>query len=363
MYGGYTGISQAMPGQGKNIVYNIFLHEIGHALGIGSLWQWTGTQTAGGVTVPVVMRSLRVGAGDTSTNTLYNSTSANLFYTNLNTGSTRANTDLGNQTYFAESNKWTYAGDARYSAAHYYKNTSTTSIFVVPTVISRAVTEYNAAFGLSLTAIPIENQGGSGSFGSHWDEGTSINESTGNIFDNNQLGNDIRNYYGNTPAPAMGGELMSPQAEGPGVYMPLSRITLGSLEDLGYTVSYAEADVYLPRDYVVRFIDTNSNLKIGFYTNNISTQTLQDSWNGISGTGNTIKIRRGITYSFHISTIGTNPVKLTTDSSGVTLVTDGVNNNNITNGTITYTPPNTLTPNTVYWLYASSNARARVFIS
>jgi hypothetical protein len=296
-----------------------------------------------------VLRSFVVGAGDTSPNTLYNDVSANLFYTLSTIPSTRTATQLGRTTGTA------YKGDAAFASAFYYPGTVTTTTW------SRAVTEYNSVFGTSFSAIPIENQGAAGSMGVHWDEGTTINEFIGAVSDSNSYGNDVRNYYNNTPAPAMGGELMSPQAEGFGVYMPLSRITLGSLQDLGYTVSYAEADMYQPRSYVVKFINSASPLKIGFYNNNVNTNILEDGWNGTSGTS--IKIRRGVTYSFLVSSSAPNTIKLTQDAGGTTLVTAGVTNNNITTGTIQYTPPAGLATGTMYWLYATNDARARVFIT
>ena len=43
----------------------------------------------------------------------------------------------------------------------------------------------------------------------------------------------------------MGGELMTGYAEAAGVAMPLSAITVGSMQDLGYVVNYAKADSYV----------------------------------------------------------------------------------------------------------------------
>ena len=341
----YNNAATTPPGYDRNWACSVFIHELGHALGIGPLWNVVGT--VGGN--PAVLRSFVVGAGDTSPNTLYNDVSANLFYTLSTIPSTRTATQLGRTTESA------YKGDAAFTSAFYYPGTVTTTTW------SRAVAEYNSAFGTSFSAIPIENQGGSGSMGVHWDEGTSINEVFGVVSDSNRYGDDARNYYNNTPAPAMGGELMSPQAEGYGVYMPISRITLGSLQDLGYTVSYAEADMYQPRSYVVKFIDSGSPLKIGFYNNNINTNILENGWNGTSGTS--IKIRRGVTYSFLISSSAPNTIKLTQDAAGTALVTTGVTNNNITTGTIQYTPPTSLTTGTMYWLYTTNDAKARVFIT
>jgi len=62
---------------------------------------------------------------------------------------------------------------------------------------------------------PIENEFGPGTAGGHWDE-------------------DV-----------MGNELMSGFSEDAGTFMPLSNITVGSLEDLGYEVDYSAADPFL----------------------------------------------------------------------------------------------------------------------
>lgn len=116
---------------------NVILHEMGHVLGIGTLW---GT------------RSLVTGLGTT---------------------------------------------DPRYVGA-------------------RGLAEYQALVGTgtTVTGVPVENVGGAGSVGSHWRE---------SVFNN---------------------ELMTSVAEAPGVPMPISRLTVGSLEDLGYRVNYAAADPY-----------------------------------------------------------------------------------------------------------------------
>jgi len=70
----------------------------------------------------------------------------------------------------------------------------------------------------TVTSIPVENVGGSGSVDSHWRE---------SVFDT---------------------ELMTSVAERPGVEMPISRMTVGALQDIGYAVNYSKADSYtLPR--------------------------------------------------------------------------------------------------------------------
>lgn len=79
---------------------------------------------------------------------------------------------------------------------------------------ANAVREYNAIFGVTGSSVPVENTGGPGTRDVHWREST------------------------------MQTELMTGYASPAGVAMPLSRITVGSLADLGYTVNYGAADVY-----------------------------------------------------------------------------------------------------------------------
>ncbi len=79
---------------------------------------------------------------------------------------------------------------------------------------ANAVREYNSIFGLTGSSVPVENTGGPGTADSHWREST------------------------------MRTELMTGIVESSGVPMPLSRITVGGLADLGYTVNYGAADTY-----------------------------------------------------------------------------------------------------------------------
>ena len=80
---------------------------------------------------------------------------------------------------------------------------------------AHGLAEYRALSGNpSAASIPVEHDGGSGTAGAHWDEDT------------------------------FNAELMTGFAESPGIAMPISRMTIGSLEDLGYTVNYAAADPY-----------------------------------------------------------------------------------------------------------------------
>ena len=80
---------------------------------------------------------------------------------------------------------------------------------------SHALDEYRALTGnASASSIPVEHDFGTGTAGGHWDEET---------FD---------------------AELMTGFAEWAGTRMPISRMTIGSLHDMGYTVSYSAADPY-----------------------------------------------------------------------------------------------------------------------
>lgn len=76
-----------------------------------------------------------------------------------------------------------------------------------------AVDAYAAIVGGNPTGIQLETEGGSGTAGSHWDEDTF----------NTEL---MTGYAENNPP------------------MPISTITIGALEDLGYSVDYSQADNY-----------------------------------------------------------------------------------------------------------------------
>jgi len=80
---------------------------------------------------------------------------------------------------------------------------------------SNALREYRSVFGVpAATGVPVENEGGAGTAGVHWRE---------SVFDT---------------------ELMTGFAESAGTQQPISRITVGALQDLGYRVNYGRADGY-----------------------------------------------------------------------------------------------------------------------
>ncbi|MCX7426681.1 MAG: hypothetical protein NTW96_13780, partial [Planctomycetia bacterium] len=78
---------------------------------------------------------------------------------------------------------------------------------------SQAVAAYNAIFGTSVTAVPVEADGGSGTARSHWEESV--------------LDNELMTGWYNS-----------------GETNPISRITVASLADLGYQVNMDAADSY-----------------------------------------------------------------------------------------------------------------------
>jgi subtilisin family serine protease len=80
---------------------------------------------------------------------------------------------------------------------------------------ANALREYRSIFGVpSATGVPVENSGGPGTADGHWRE---------SIFKT---------------------ELMTGYASPAGTLMPISRVTVGQFQDLGYQVNYTRADTY-----------------------------------------------------------------------------------------------------------------------
>lgn len=105
---------------------------------------------------------------------------------------------------------------------------------------SNAVREYNYYFtDNSYDRIPIENNGGGGTANVHLEEGDE-----GTVSSNNR-------YYNGVLHPGLDHELMSGWADNINYQLPMSRITLGCLEDLGYSVDYNEVETYDPSDFTV----------------------------------------------------------------------------------------------------------------
>jgi hypothetical protein len=74
---------------------------------------------------------------------------------------------------------------------------------------------FSTALGFPGTTPPLENLGGAGTAGAHWRE---------SVFH---------------------AELMTGYIEAPGVFMPLSRMTIATMQDLGYQVDYSQADLFV----------------------------------------------------------------------------------------------------------------------
>jgi len=80
---------------------------------------------------------------------------------------------------------------------------------------AQAVAQYNAVFGTTASSVPVENTGGRGTRDAHWRESVFMSElMTGFV--------------------------------GPGSSMPISRVTVGSLADIGYSVNMSAADAFTP---------------------------------------------------------------------------------------------------------------------
>jgi hypothetical protein len=313
----YTDTVDYLTPLNKNVFYYTVLHEIGHALGIGPNWHnINGSETE-------LYQSFIVGGGDDTPNPLGLGLSANFFYT-LQTDPSRTVNDIGKSTTL--NGQTGYIGDADETFA--FNSFST----VGP--VSKAVSAYNVLFSTNLTAIPIENGRGFGSLGAHWDEGT-INYDTNDI----TWGTNNRNYYGNaTPgAPGLEDELMTPLVEN-FRDSPLSTITAGAAEDLGYTVDYRYADSYTPRSFNVYQVGTTTNLRIGWHGNTAHTNSSMGYFT------RPMVLKRGLTYTFNIYTGSPYPIYIVTTSGQIgnppaTRVTTGVTNDGIVSGAITWSVP------------------------
>lgn len=235
----------------KSGLYYMILHEVAHTLGFGSVWHITAEDNT-------ISRSLLVGYKDI-TDPGWNDPSwledydgvsrgeslhANVYYT-TDVDNTQSNTihEPDVSSVVQGSGDWVLnmrgcAGRDRAINLNYPARS-----------ISKAVSAYNDCFGFTgssrLTAIPVENfateSSGSfsaASFGCHWPEGTFIPWGDQRCA--------ICTSSTPLPAPALQDELMTPQAEENNYDNPVSKITLGALEDIGWTVDYSLADDYYP---------------------------------------------------------------------------------------------------------------------
>jgi hypothetical protein len=86
---------------------------------------------------------------------------------------------------------------------------------------------FAAAIGYAGQPVPVEMCGGAGTRDAHWRENINCGSGT----------------------PIFGAELMTGYIEAPGVPMPLSKMTIASMQDLGYRVDYGQADLF--REHLV----------------------------------------------------------------------------------------------------------------
>jgi hypothetical protein len=93
----------------------------------------------------------------------------------------------------------------------------------------QATAAYNQLFGTSASGVPVENSGGSGTRDAHWRD---------SIFRN---------------------ELMTGWV-GPGTNLPMSRVTVASLADIGYTVNMAMADPFTPSSSVIASVQASTGV-------------------------------------------------------------------------------------------------------
>jgi hypothetical protein len=308
-------IQNVTPG-GKSELYNTVIHEMGHAFGLGTSW-YRKLNTE-------LERSFMVNAGDMSPNPV-NGTLANVFYAIDRGDNSRTSSQPGTLIRGR--------GDASYTYAYNPKSSKGN--------VSVAVSAYNIVYNNTLSAIPLENGMTAGSYGSHWHEGLES-------FSANSTG-DVRQYYGSTypGAPALRDEMMTPQSEGK-YDVPLSIVSLGAMEDLGWTVDYSLADNYEPLLIKVKRSTTQDALT--YKRNNFGgyIEVRKGNYFDIF-----YSIRRGLTYTINNETGYNLELRAFNNAVGAPITT------NVTNVTINgvpsivWTVPTNLPENSLVCLYGT----------
>jgi hypothetical protein len=148
---------------------------------------------------------------------------------------------------------------------------------------SYALSAYNDAFGLSLTAIPLENAMGTGSYGSHWHEGRNGYPDNRTFWDNSVPG-----------ALGLGSELMTPISESNGNPAPASKITLGGLRDLGWVIDYSKAHAFVGRTHTIKGTPAASYIRLHNY----------DKWSLINYNKMYPHFKKGVEYTLINETEG-----------------------------------------------------------
>jgi hypothetical protein len=316
---------------GVTKLYYTIVHELLHALGIGSEWHVFNSSTS------KIRRSFVVGAEDNSVN-IHGNTLANIFYSINRGNNSRTENDTGTFLLSGVYNK----GDASFKYAY--------NPFTPIGNTSKAVTYYNDTFNTNLTAIPLENMMGIGSYGVHWLEGIGdLNKynNTTNVAD--ITGTDNRTYYAvlNPGAPAMYEEMMTPMSENT-FDAPISKITLGALEDLGWVVDYNESDTYSPNLIEMKLVSGEAYIrKNGF-----------GGWVKVTDSSGTYTLfirpalRRGRTYTVSTPTVGKIVRVNRIQGSTVTLI----GNSTSTNPSVTFTVPTTYALTDIIEIIADTTA-------
>lgn len=173
------------------LFYNIQLHEIGHILGIGTLWHEDGS--------------------------LKDTPEGNSLLLKDQTDSDGNLHDLYTGAKALDVYKYYNADGTPMPDKNYINN------------------DYSGV--TQCVGIPLEDYGSSGTNGKHPEEGNRFNDTGHQISDNNITIDSV--YY-----PGLGQELMTGFFDQSN-QMPLSAISIGFLEDMGYGVDYSKADEYI----------------------------------------------------------------------------------------------------------------------
>ena len=223
----------------KDNIWYLLAHQICHCLGFGTMWYVRNYKGR-------LIRSFIVGASDNCSNK-HNNPRLNFFYSTQSKDNTRdSKTDLA--IFLDDKSDIVRVGDASFTDAF-------NGFSLIKNFISNAVYSFNKTFNTNVSAIPVENNGTEDTIGTHWDEGHTFNAQT------KEFNGTDRKYY-NKPIQSISNELMSTTLN---VYKPspITNITLGALQDLGYTINLSQAERIKPLVYNVHCNDVrNTNTTI-----------------------------------------------------------------------------------------------------
>ena len=142
-----------------------------------------------------------------------------------------------------------------------YNDNGTTKYYYTGENAIREYKSYIPNIAHTIVGLPIEDNGGSGTQNVHPEEGEEGTASSNNRY--------INGYF----HPGLDNELMSGWMESNPVSTPLSRISLGFLEDMGFGVDYSQVD----------------NYEINVDQNYVSSIYNMSNWLDLSNNANTLK--------------------------------------------------------------------------